>query len=77
MLYHRGWCRAVETALTGLTATLLIRHPDTRQLFVNFDPHILELIQEAKYLKKLNLEIPHSAILLCKKEDQIKDYRVR
>ena len=77
MLYHRGWCRAVETARSGLTASLLVRHPDTHQLFVNFDPHILELIQEAKYLKKLNLEIPDSAIILCKKEDKIKEYRVK
>ena len=77
MLYHRGWCRAVETAKSGLSASLLVRHPDTRQLFVNFDPQILELIQEAKYLKKLNLEIPDAALILCKKEDKIKDSQVK
>ena len=76
MLYHRGWYRAVETARSGLNASLLVQHPDTKQLYVNFDPQILELIQEAKCLKKLNLEIPEAAMVLSKKEGKIKEYRV-
>ena len=76
MLYHRGWYKAVETARSGLNASLLVKHPDTEKLFVNFDPQILELIQEAKYLQKLNLEIPEAAIFICKKEAQIKEYNV-
>ena len=72
MLYHRGWYRAVETARSGMQASLLIRHPDTNKLYVNFDPQILELIQEAKYLRKLNLEIPDAALTLCLKEEKIK-----
>ena len=57
------------SARSGLNASLLVRHPDTKQLFVNFDPQILELIQEAKYLQKLNLSVPESALFLFKKED--------
>ena len=77
MLYHRGWYRAVEAARSGLNASLMVRHPELpEQLFVNFDPQILELIQEAKYLKKLNLEIPEMAVVLCKREESIKATRV-
>ena len=75
MLYHRGWYRAVEAARSGLNASLMVRHPETEQLFVNFDPQILELIQEAKYLKKLNLDIPEMALVLCKREESIKETR--
>lgn len=50
MLYHRGWIRAVDSVKTGMHAALLVKHPDTKELFVNFDPAILELIQEAKCL---------------------------
>ncbi|ELU05307.1 hypothetical protein CAPTEDRAFT_162628 [Capitella teleta] len=76
LLYHRSWFRAVESARSGLTASLLVRHPETKVLYVNFDPQILELIQEAKYLLKLNLSIPESALYLCKKEDKVKEVRV-
>lgn len=75
VLYHRGWFRAVETARSGLNASLLVRHPDTGKLFVNFDPQILELLQEAKYLRKLNLEINDSVLILCRSESRLKATR--
>ena len=40
MLYHRGWCRAVEAAKSGLNAALLVRHPESGELFVNCDNQI-------------------------------------
>lgn len=51
MLYHRSWCRAIESVKSGMHAALLIKHPESKDLFVNLDPAILELIQEAKYVK--------------------------
>ena len=32
LLYHRGWVQAVEMGQHGLSATLLIRHPQTKVL---------------------------------------------
>ncbi|XP_021362874.1 dynein heavy chain 5, axonemal-like isoform X1 [Mizuhopecten yessoensis] len=72
MLYHRGWMRAVEAAKGGLNAALLIRHPDTMDLHVNFDPQVLELIQESKCLQALNLEVPEAAKAMIVTEEQIK-----
>ena len=76
MLYHRGWIRAVEAAKSGLNASLLIRHPDTDELFVNFDPQVVELIQEAKCLQALHLDIPETVHSLMVKEEEIKQYNV-
>lgn len=76
MLYHRGWFRAVETAKSGMNASLLVRHPENAKLFVNFDPHVFELVAESKYMKKLNLEIPDAALVLCKLEPKLKEYHV-
>ena len=76
MLYHRGWIRAVEAAKSGLNASLLIRHPDTDELFVNFDPQVVELIQEAKCLQALNLEVPDTVKALKVKEEEIKQNHV-
>ncbi|EDV25010.1 uncharacterized protein TRIADDRAFT_56504 [Trichoplax adhaerens] len=72
LLYHRGWFRAVDAAKSGLQATLLIKHPENKTLFVNFDPQVLELVTEAKALRRLSLEIPESAQVLCLNEDRIK-----
>ena len=77
MTYYRAWCRAVEQVATGLNASLLVRHPDTELIYVNFDPQILELIHEAKYMSKLQLAVPEVALLMCKTEQQIKENRVR
>ncbi|XP_070190341.1 dynein axonemal heavy chain 5-like isoform X2 [Littorina saxatilis] len=76
MLYHRGWCRAVEAAKSGLNASLLVRHPDTNELFVNCDSQIMELIQEAKYLQAMGLDVPDAAKDLIVKETAIRDNQV-
>ncbi|XP_078698147.1 dynein axonemal heavy chain 5-like [Branchiostoma floridae x Branchiostoma belcheri] len=73
MLYHRGWCRAVDAAKTGLNASLFVKHPETKELFVNFDPSVMELIMESKQLAKMGLEIPEGAETLVLREKEIKD----
>ena len=60
MLYHHGWIRAVEAAKSGLNASLLVRHPESEELFVNFDPQVVELIQGAKCVQVLGLDIPET-----------------
>lgn len=44
-MWYEAWCKAVEAARGGLTATLIIKHPKSGRLYVNFDPEILQLIR--------------------------------
>ena len=62
----------MEAAKSGLQASLLVRHPDTNDLFVNFDPQILTLIRETECMTRLGLEIPTVAKALRVKQDQLK-----
>ena len=56
----------------GLQASLLVRHPDTGELYVNCDPQLIQLIRETEYMMKLNLPIPETARLIFLRRDIIK-----
>ena len=73
VLYHRGWLRQVEIAKSGLQAALLVRHPDSGELFVNFDPQILTLIRETECMVRLGLDIPAAANGLRARQDHFKE----
>lgn len=73
-LWYEAWCRSVETAKAGLHATLIIRHPDTGKLYVNFDKAILQLIREARCLDRMGIEVPENARMVMLQEDKFKMY---
>uniref|UniRef100_A0A8C9XLI3 Dynein axonemal heavy chain 5 n=1 Tax=Sander lucioperca TaxID=283035 RepID=A0A8C9XLI3_SANLU len=70
ILYHHSWMQ--KDARVGLQASLLVRSPQTGELFVNFDPEILTQIREANCMTRMNLEIPPFAALLQQKQDTLK-----
>ena len=61
LLYHRTWLRQVELILSGLHASLIVKHPETNDYMVNFDPEIMTLIRETECMKRLSLSIPSDA----------------
>eukprot|EP00079_Xenopus_tropicalis_P026874 XP_012820905.1 PREDICTED: dynein heavy chain 5, axonemal [Xenopus tropicalis] len=72
ILFHRSWLKQMEVAKSGLHASLLVKSPETLELFVNFDPLILTLIRETECMAKLGLEIPPFAATLQQKQNVYK-----
>ena len=58
-----------------MQASILVRHPETGRLYVNFDPEILTLIRETDSMRRLNLEIPLTAVKIQQKEKTLKNYK--
>lgn len=73
-LWHHAWCKSIEAAKSGLQATLIIRHPRSGMLFVNFDREILQLIREAKFLQRMGIDVPESARMVLLQEEKFKSY---
>ncbi len=73
VLFHRTWLRQVELVLSGVHASLIVKHPETNEYFVNFDPEIMTLIREAECMKRLNLPIPPEAENLVVRQEAFKD----
>lgn len=51
---------------------LLRRNEDTKELVVNFDVSVLELMREGKHLQLMGLEIPNSAKIVLLLENKLK-----
>ncbi|GLD50869.1 dynein heavy chain 8, axonemal [Lates japonicus] len=76
-VYHRAWMGEVSKLDYVLNITLLVRHPKTGKLVVNFDPKVIEVIREAKCLLKMGLEVPKQALRLVKSENRINTNHLR
>ncbi|XP_013393403.1 dynein gamma chain, flagellar outer arm-like [Lingula anatina] len=74
-LWFSDWKSRIEQARDGLRATLFVHHPETKQVVVNADERVLELIHEAKWLTRLGIEIPESAQSVLNQEDRFKSYK--
>jgi dynein heavy chain len=71
-LWHLAWTKGIEAAKSGLQATLIVRHPATDRLHVNFDREILQLLRETKCLMRMGQEVPESARMVLAQEDKFK-----
>ncbi|KAH8095110.1 dynein light chain binding protein [Aureococcus anophagefferens] len=73
-LWYEAWCKSVGAARAGLQATLIIRHPHSQKLFVNFDAQVLQLIREAKCLTRMGIDIPEESRMVLSQEDRFKGF---
>ena len=56
---------------------MLVRHPDTNELFVNFDPSIITLMKETDSMRRLNLDIPPVAVKVGQKQVALKEHKAK
>ena len=61
--HAENWGRDVESSSQAkLRLPLLVRHPQTHHLSVNFDPALVRLLREVKYFRLLDLPVPDAAL---------------
>eukprot|EP00957_Ditylum_brightwellii_P183779 13998596-Ditylum_brightwellii.AAC.1 len=63
-----AWHRSFSVTLESVSSTLLVSDKVNGRIFVNFDPNILVLIKEAKYLSRLGLLVPNNIKLILVRE---------
>jgi dynein heavy chain len=73
-LWLQAWVKSIESSKAGLQATLIVRHPETGNLLVNFDKEIMQLMRETKYLQRMGIEVPESAKMVLLQEEKFKNY---
>lgn len=62
----------MEAAKAGLQASLLVRHPESKELFINFDTQILTMIRETECMARLGLDIPPIAKVMRARQGEFK-----
>ncbi|XP_010139316.1 PREDICTED: dynein heavy chain 5, axonemal-like, partial [Buceros rhinoceros silvestris] len=72
VIYHRAWLQQIELTKRGLQASLLVKAPETGELYVNFDPQVLTLIRETDCMAHMCLEVPPFASIIQQKRDSYK-----
>ena len=73
-LWMLAWTKGIEAAKAGLQATLIVRHPKTDKLHVNFDREIMQLLRETRCLMRMGIEVPESAKMVLMQEQKFKEH---
>lgn len=59
--------------LAALQVPVLVRHPSTKELYVNLDPAVHTVVRESEWMRKLGLEIPDSAGIMTYLRNSLKN----
>lgn len=73
-----AWVQEIQEIRMSLQSTVLVEHPKTKRLYVNFDTRIAELCHEVKLLQTLHVrenQIPESAKSITLHEANLSTYR--
>ncbi|XP_065805228.1 dynein axonemal heavy chain 5 [Labrus bergylta] len=77
LLHLQGWSQAAEGAPHCLSAALLVRNDNNQQVFVNLDPGVLEMLQEARWMTKLGVPVPKVVQKMISREEHVKALHTR
>ena len=72
VIFLQIWTKQVEVVKSSLNSTVLVRHPDTRELMVNFDPKINEVLREIEVMSKMGLELPPQSKVFIGKRPEMR-----
>lgn len=72
LIHYNHWFQTAELISLALSASLLVKDGQTQKLLINFDSNILQMINDAKYISSLGMEIPLMAKQLLVQETSLK-----
>ena len=72
---HNAWCKGVEDVSQAKLKQPLLRREENGLIAVNFDPELVRLLREVKYLLELKREVPATALELNKKAETFRVQR--
>ncbi|XP_076617159.1 dynein axonemal heavy chain 5 isoform X1 [Chaetodon auriga] len=72
VLHLQAWSQAAEGVPQCLNAALLVRHENSKEVLVNLDPAVLEVLQEARWMTKLGATVPKVIVKMSCREAQLK-----
>ncbi|XP_071818739.1 dynein axonemal heavy chain 5-like isoform X4 [Apostichopus japonicus] len=73
-LWLNQWKSQIDLAKVGLRSPILAVNPETSEVLVNVDERILQLMQECRWMHRLQIEVPQAAIVISKQEQRFKKY---
>ena len=73
LVFLKVWTKQIDAARASLNSTVLVRHPDTRELYVNFDKKVLELLRDIQVLQGMGIEMPTQGLLVYGQKNAILD----
>ncbi|XP_047424698.1 dynein axonemal heavy chain 5-like [Mugil cephalus] len=77
VLHLQGWIQAAESAPHCLKTSLLVRHHNSKEVFVNLDHVVLEVLQEVRWMTKLGVTVPKLVLKMVSREAQLKALNIR
>lgn len=64
LVFLQLWAKQIDTVKASLNSTVLVRHPDTKEVLVNFDPKISELLRDVQVLNGMGVEVPTKGLVV-------------
>ena len=64
LIFLRIWTKQIDTARASLNSSVLVRHPETRELLVNFDSKVVELFRDIQVLEGMGIEVPTQGLMV-------------
>ena len=73
LVFINLWTKQIDGVKTCFNSTVLVKHPDTGELLVNFDPKINEALREIEVMTKMGVKIPLEAKPFIGKRTELRE----
>lgn len=73
MVFLKVWNKQISQAKASLSSSVLARHKDSKQLLVNFDPAMSQLLRDVQVLHGMGIDVPTQGLLIYSQKFAIQE----